>query len=288
MTASRFVVGPDEKVLVVAGRKKDFQPWIDRHPKIQNSIIFAFEDENVSREVIPVGVKGILFERHLNHPDSERLKKSAQKNGVLFTRFFSRKIELTNFLELSILVNGQPAGVQKNLEMREEKVVDSQSIGASEVVQKREVGEVKNFVLANADFKPKVTKEEITRLFDLSKEKGIQTTWKSLEVAFYTARRTLNISSSIPTNKSKKEKVGKTSRSILADYVNVVREFNGASEIAAVAIKELLEQTVNDQEKQEWQREKQDLLAKNKSLEKEVARLKGDFKKRLSAFVKGL
>lgn len=202
MVANRFTVGRGEKVLIVSGRKKDFIPWMQRHPNLKDRIVFSDDDDR--RDDISAGVKGIFFGKFLNHADRNRLVSLAQKRG-LFYRFFNTFSQMKMFLETSMILspNGdmakvEPVAIENIQEMTESiplAVSESSDSGSEPGIidistSKRQRGAVINFVLANADFSVKSVKDEIARLLELARQQGgITKSVRSMTMCFYTCRK---------------------------------------------------------------------------------------------------
>lgn len=287
MVAERFTVGPGEKVLVVSGRYKDFESWFEKNPQIRDRVIFCSDDD--SKNAIPENIKGILFGKFVSHTNAERLNALARKKGVHFTKFFPNSGQLKSFLEMSVLIDKEIAGE----EVAEVLIEQEQAIQTKEEPEvartKTRRGMVRDFVLANADFSAR-PKTEANRLFKLAAEQGLHTTPDTLENTFYILRRMeretqpqLEQPAEVATDHApKKKRVGKQEdgAAIIAKYLESVKSFLKDSEIAAVAIAELVEKV------QMMEVDRAGLLKEIDILKKENAKLRSEFKKKLADFAK--
>ena len=296
MTAERFTIGPSEKALVLGCRKTDLQAWIDDHPVVKERVIFWSEDEMNRKDSIPVGIKGVLFCRHLNHAEKGRIETLAKKNGIVFTKFFARSIELKSFLEMSVLVI--KTVVVGGISPANDAVSTSEGSSVPVVeLRKPKIGEVSEFIMQHADFETKHSTLEINRIFDLATKAGLKTTNGYIEVAFYRLRRLNkitdpNVDQPEAISKEVKNKAkGKKKDNILYKYLDSLAEFSNNSLMASSAIRELLAQVETFESELEakkivWNGERNQLLKFNEDLKKENKKLKSDFDRLASVFGK--
>ena len=82
MVAERFYIGAGEKALVAGCKRSDFEAWLKRHPVMLERIDFLSEDDIGRKDSISGKYKGVLFCRHINHPDNNKIEALAKKAGV--------------------------------------------------------------------------------------------------------------------------------------------------------------------------------------------------------------
>jgi hypothetical protein len=303
MVAERFYIGAGEKALVAGCKRSDFEAWLKRHPVMLERIDFLSEDDIGRKDSISGKYKGVLFCRHINHPDNNKIEALAKKAGIIFTRFFPRPIELKTFLEMSVpIVKGRTAELieisatqvaeipfaETSVDHMEKKEGEE---GWVVELRKPKKGEVQGFVLKNANFSAEHSSKEVSRLFQLATEEGLKTTEMSVEVAFYRVRRLNKVTDpngSAPKDSIKKSKDKK--KSVLYKYLDFLAEFSNNSLVAGQAIRELLAKVESfDSElsdKQEgWNLERIQLTKENAELKKENQRFKADIA-RIAKYIK--
>ncbi len=306
-TAERFVVGPGEKALVLGCKESDFTAWMRQHPAIKERIDFLSEDDVGRKDSLSSGYKGVLFCRHVNHADNGRIQNLARKAGINFIRFFPRSVDLKAFLQLSVLVSSAVVPVTDNghstvaesapaQQIIETPVVETVKNQATVVeIRKAKRGEVKEFVFDNANFEAKHSKKEVQRLLELATEKGLKTTYMSLEVAFYRIKKINKPTDPTVVSETDSPKVSakkpKAERNVLYKYLDFLTESQNNSLVAAQAIKELLTRVetfeVELAAKQTmWDNERAQLIKSNSELKKENVGLKTEIEKLASVFRK--
>ena len=262
-------------------------------------IDFLSEDDIGRKDSISGKYKGVLFCRHINHPDNNKIEALAKKAGVIFTRFFPRPIELKTFLEMSVpIVKGRtaelieiPAPQVAEIPFVETSVVEVEKKENEVELRKPQKGEVQTFVMDNANFEVEHSKQEVQRLLSLAEEKGLKTTYMSLEAAFYRVRRLNKVTD--PNGGAPKALVKKSKakeQNVLYKCLDFLAEFSNNSLVASQAIRELLakvesfDSELSDKEGA-WNLERTQLAKENVELKKENQRFKADIA-RIAKYIK--
>lgn len=278
--SNRFTLNEGEKALVFGCRKDDMRAWLDKNPAMKERVVIVEEDD-WSRTNSLRGAKGLLFARHVSHSEKERLSEIAKKHGVFFTRFFVNTGELKSFLEMSVILSPINGTAEEKVKTGQE-TASAASIPATDTLHKAKSGELKEFLLVNADFQTNTPMVEFNRLLKLAKEGGLGTTYKSIEVCFYRLRGGRLQKTADQSDSAKRPHHKDEPTRILQKYLESITTFQNDSILAGVALKELVEQVTSLEEKVRT------LKKENAALCRENSELKSSFKKKLAEFAKSL
>jgi hypothetical protein len=245
-------LSPHGQILVVGGKPGNFKPEFRNSPRL---IFWHFLDHrHLGKCEIPCRVEIVVFSRFLSHRLKEKIQEMARKAGVKFLRLCQNNGEINRILrELLVAIPAEapspalaststlapaptpalavPAPTTEVItpaldagERKEEKMEERKKAGP---------GVVASFIKENADFSVSSsgTRNEIQRLYELALAKGLPTTLSSITSAFYKERRKMSLS---PVSAVSAPKRG--------DSVKLLEDFLGTTELAAVALKEILEE----------------------------------------------
>jgi hypothetical protein len=145
--------------------------------------------------------------------------------------------------------------------------------------------------ITKVNFEVEHSKQEVQRLLSLAEEKGLKTTYMSLEAAFYRVRRLNKVTD--PNGGAPKALVKKSKakeQNVLYKCLDFLAEFSNNSLVASQAIRELLakvesfDSELSDKEGA-WNLERTQLAKENVELKKENQRFKADIA-RIAKYIK--
>lgn len=244
----------DGIVLIVGSKPSNFKDWTD----CEQLRFWHSTNPRKSEEVqLPRSTKLVLTTRFVGHNQTEVLKQMARKLNPppVFRPVISTGEIIRMLHELGIQPHQKKRDtitlgsaeeipvLESNLQLQPTPQTEKESHMASgeeitsipteEVREKPKRGSIKEFVSENANFSTQTTiREECLRLFALAKEAGLQTTQMSIEQCFYLLRKKKSGQNTKPARKGKQQEI-----------TEVLKQFLGLSEMVAVAIQELLEET---------------------------------------------
>ena len=256
MVSQRFTLKEGEKALLLGCRKQDFEAWFEKH-------------------------------------QVNRIKTLAEKNGVFFTKFFPRTTEVKTFLEMSTVID-RPSKVvlvdtNKPVTSEEMRPVAEQAAPPVQArpteAHKPKKGELRNFILENADFSAKAAVER-SRLMELAKKIGLVTTTKSIEISFYNVKRMTSPANIEAVEPEAKLKV---SSGDLRKYKALVESFGVNATAFAAAMTCLIEKLSHlEEEVSALKSSNTELQRENKDLKKKVGKSGREFKSKLSELLKSM
>lgn len=297
MTARRFTLNEGEKALLLGCHKREFEAWFEKHPVIKERVLALCEDDMNKMSAIPTDIKGILFCRHINHADSNRIKALAEKNGVFSTKFFPRTAEAKTFLEMStivdrpskvVLVDTKPVSAPAQTQPVVEQVAPPIQAKPTEA-HKPKKGELRDFILENADFSARAMVER-SRLMELAKSIGLATTPKSIEISFYNVKRMITPApAKSEAEKQPETKPAKTLGGDLKKYKALVESFGVNMTAFAAAMTGLVEKlSCLEEEISSLRSSNTELKKENKELKKKVGKSGKEFRSKISKLLKSM
>jgi len=170
ISALKLMLHPssNSKILIIGARSTNFPgEFRDDH-----RIIFwdSTDPSTRNKTKIPEDVRVIIFTRFVSHSSIQKIKKITPSN-----------VRLMNYVqgtgEIKAMLRTIDTGGEGNPRVEEK----------SGETQKR--GQVREFLLTNADFKARNAVAEIRRLFRKAMGVGLKTTERSVEQAFYALRK---------------------------------------------------------------------------------------------------
>jgi hypothetical protein len=283
-------ISEEGKILIVGSKPSNFKSeWLN-NPRL---IFWHSTDPKSSNPSnIPKGVEYIIFTRFVDHSLQQRIQALAKGGNAVVFRFAQNTGEIKRLIEESGILKAPirakkvtppqpliptvpvaptlpaetipgPVSTQESSTLNVPAAVspftnlpESQEKGGEAMeARKRKIlgrGVLRSFVLQNADFTVTPLVNEARRLWELAKAQGLKTTPRSIEACLYALRKGQK---QAEDKKTITEPISKRRRA-RRDSIKVLDQLAELATLAAVAVRELIEEIARLREENKALKEK--------------------------------